>query len=81
MVSKPSQQAIRHGRFLDAIFTRPEELHEMTGHDIIPELLKDLKMEYKDLLFRLVVQGQSTPQFAETIGQSDRNIRKKRCVC
>ena len=77
-LSKPSQQAIRHGRFLDAIFTRPEELHEMTGHDIIPELLKDLKMEYKDLLFRLVVQGQSTTQLAATIGQSDRNIRKKK---
>ena len=77
-LSKPSQQAIRHGRFLDAIFTRPEELHEMTGHDIIPALLKDLKMEYKDLLFRLVVQGQSTTQLAETIGQSDRNIRKKK---
>lgn len=50
----------------------------MTAHDIIPELLKDLKMEYKDLLFRLVVQGQSTTQLAETIGQSDRNIRKKK---
>jgi len=35
-------------------------------------------MEYKDLLFRLVVQGQSTTQLAETIRQSDRNIRKKK---
>lgn len=77
-LSKPSQQAIRHGRFLDVIFTRPEELHEMAAHDIIPELLKDLKMEYKELLFHLVVQGQSTTQLAEAIGQSDRNIRKKK---
>lgn len=77
-LSKPSQQAIQHGRFLDVIFTRPDELHQMAAHDIIPELLRNLKMEYKDLLFHLVVQGQSTTQLAETIGQSDRNVRKKK---
>lgn len=77
-LSKPSQQAIRHGRFLDVVFTRPDELHQMAGHDIIPGLLRDLKMEYKDLLFHLVIQGQSTTQLAEAIGQSDRNVRKKK---
>lgn len=77
-LSKPSQQAIRQGRFLDVVFTQSSELHEMTGHADIAKMLRDLKLEYKDLLYLLVVRGWSTAQLAESIGQSDRNVRKKK---
>ncbi len=77
-LSSPIQQAIRQGRFLDVIFRKPEEIYQMVGHPETVELLQELKPEYLELLFRLVVCGWSTAQLAETISQSDRNVRKKR---
>ncbi len=77
-LSSPTQQAIRQGRFLDVIFKRPEELYQMVGHPKTAELLQELKPEYQELLFRLVVCGWASAQLAETISQSDRNVRKKK---
>ncbi len=77
-LSSPTQQAIRQGRFLDVIFKKPEEMYQMVGHAETAKLLQELKPEHQELLFHLVVCGWSTAQLAETISQSDRNVRKKK---
>lgn len=77
-LNDPNYSAIQHGRNLDVIFNCTYELHQFTGHPILLEILKDLKMEYKDVLFFTIIREMSTKEFGELLDQTDRNIRKKR---
>ena len=60
------------------IFNCTYELYQFTGHPILLKILKDLKMEYKDVLFFTIIREMSTKEFGELLDQTDRNIRKKR---
>ena len=77
-LNDPNYSAIQHGRNLDVIFNCTYELHQFTSHPILLKILKDLKMEYKDVLFFTIIQEMSTKEFGELLDQTDRNIRKKR---
>lgn len=77
-LNDPNYSAIQHGRNLDVIFNCTYELHQFTGHPILLKILKDLKMEYKDVLFFTIIREMSTKEFGELLDQTDRNIRKKR---
>ena len=77
-LNDPNYTAISNGRNLDVIFNCTYELHQFTGHPILLEILKDLKIEYKDVLFFTVIREMSTKEFGELLNQTDRNIRKKR---
>ena len=74
----PNYSAIQHGRNLDVIFNCTYELHQFTSHPILLKILKDLKLEYKDVLFFTIIRELSTKEFGELLDQTDRNIRKKR---
>ena len=74
----PNYSAIQHGRNLDVIFNCTYELHQFTRHPILLKILKDLKLEYKDVLFFTIIREMSTKEFGELLDQTDRNIRKKR---
>ena len=74
----PNYSAIQHGRNLDVIFNCTYELHQFTSHPILLKILKDLKLEYKDVLFFTIIREMSTKEFGELLDQTDRNIRKKR---
>jgi len=74
----PNYSAIQYGRNLDVIFNCTYELHQFTSHPILLEILRNLKMEYKDVLFFTIIREMSTKDFGELLDQSDRNIRKKR---
>lgn len=77
-LNDPNYSSIQYGRNLDVIFNCTYELHQFTSHPILLEILRDLKMEYKDVLFFTIIREMSTKEFGELVDQSDRNIRKKR---
>lgn len=63
------------GEFLDIIFDRPETVHELVTDAELSGILKDLKPHLKNMLYYLFLRDYSTAEYAESIGQSDRNIR------
>ncbi len=63
------------GDFLDLIFDRPETLHELVTDADLSKILKELKPHLKNMLYYLFLHDYSAAEYAESIGQSDRNIR------
>lgn len=63
------------GDFLDFIFDSPETIHELVTDIDLSEILKELKPHLKKMLYYLFLRDYSTAEYAESIGQSDRNIR------
>lgn len=69
--------SIRQGRYLDVVFNCPLELNEMTGHPVLCKTLQELDVEYKSLLFFLIVRDWTPQTYAAAVNQTDRNVRKK----
>ncbi len=63
------------GEFIDVIFDHPETIHELVTDAELSGILKDLKPHHKNMLYYLFLRDYSTTEYAESIGQSDRNIR------
>lgn len=63
------------GDFLDFIFDSPETIHELVTDADLSGILKDLKPHLKNMLYYLFLRDYSATEYAESIGQSDRNIR------
>ena len=63
------------GEFIDIIFDRPETIHELVTDADLSGILKDLKPHLKNMLYYLFLRDYSAAEYAESIGQSDRNIR------
>lgn len=63
------------GDFLDFIFDSPETIHELVTDIDLSEILKELKPHLKNMLYYLFLHDYSAAEYAESIGQSDRNIR------
>ena len=63
------------GDFLDFIFDSPETLHELVTDIDLSEILQELKPHLKNMLYYLFLRDYSTAEYAESIGQTDRNIR------
>lgn len=63
------------GDFLDLIFDSPETIHELVTDADLSGILKDLKPHLKNMLYYLFLRDYSAAEYAESIGQSDRNIR------
>ena len=63
------------GDFLDIIFDHPETIHELVVDADLSKILKELKPHLKNMLYYLFLRDYSTAEYAETIGQTDRNIR------
>ena len=63
------------GDFLDLIFDHPETIHELATDGDLSAILKDLKPHLKNMLYYLFLHDYSASEYAESIGQSDRNIR------
>lgn len=69
------RKLILAGDFLDIIFDRPETLHELVTDADLSKILKELKPHLKNMLYYLFLRDYSTPEYADSIGQTDRNIR------
>ncbi len=63
------------GDFLDVIFDHPETMHELVTDADLSKILKELKPYLKNMLYYLFLHDYSAAEYAESIGQSDRNIR------
>lgn len=63
------------GDFLDFIFDQPETLHELVTDADLSEILQELKPHLKNMLYYLFLHDYSAAEYAESIGQSDQNIR------
>lgn len=63
------------GDFLDFIFDQPETIHELVTDADLSKILKELKPHLKNMLYCLFLHDYSAAEYAESIGQSDRNIR------
>ena len=63
------------GDFLDFIFDRPETLHELVTDADLSKIMKELKPHLKNMLYYLFLHDYSAAEYAESIRQSDRNIR------
>ena len=63
------------GDFLDLIFDSPETIHELVTDADLSKILEDLKPHLKNMLYYLFLRDYSAAEYAESIGQSDRNIR------
>ena len=61
--------------FLDFIFDSPETLHELVTDIDLSGILQELKPHLKNMLYYLFLRDYSTAEYAESIGQTDRNIR------
>ena len=63
------------GDFLDLIFDSPETIHELVTDADLSKILKELKPHLKNMLYYLFLRDYSAAEYADNIGQSDRNIR------
>ena len=63
------------GEFIDIIFDHPETIHELVTDAELSGILKDLKPHHKNMLYYLFLRDYSAAEYADSIGQSDRNIR------
>ncbi len=63
------------GDFLDIIFDHPETIHELVVDADLSKILKEQKPHLKNMLYYLFLRDYSTSEYAESIRQSDRNIR------
>ena len=63
------------GDFLDIIFDHPETIHELVTDEDLSKILKELKPHLKNMLYYLFLRDYSAAEYADSIGQSDRNIR------
>lgn len=66
---------IQKGEFLDAIYNCPYEIHELVTEPYLSNILDDLKIEHKELLYYIAIRQYSSSKIAKLKGQSDRNIR------
>ena len=69
------QKLLLMGEFLDAIFDHPETLHELVTDADLSGILKNLKPHQKNMLYCLFLHGYSAAEYADSIGQTDRNVR------
>ena len=63
------------GDFLDIIFDHPETIHELVTDADLSGILKALKPHLKNMLYYLFLRDYSAAEYADSIGQTDRNIR------
>jgi len=65
------------GNFLEIIYNSPYEIQEHITEKYLFEILRNLKPDYKELLYHRAIEGYSNTEFAKLEGCTSRNIRKK----
>ena len=77
-MSRPTFRQICHGEFDDYLATCLFMMHDLTERVHLREIVMNLKLDHKELLFFLGIRLYSTQKLAELRGQTERNIRKVR---
>ena len=77
-MSQPTFRQICRGEFDDYLNTCLFAMHDLTERAHLREIVMNLKLDHKELLFFLGIRLYSTHKLAELRGQTERNIRKVR---
>ena len=77
-MSQPIFRQICRGEFDDYLNTCLFMMHDLTERVHLREIVMNLKLDHKELLFFLGIRLYSTQKLAELRGQTERNIRKVR---
>ena len=79
-LANPTFRQICRGNFWDYFACCPFEMHNLTAKEYIREIVMNLKLEHKEILFFLGIRLYSPKKLAALRGQTDRNVRKVRDV-
>ncbi len=77
-MSQPTFRQICRGEFDDYLANCLFEMHDLTDRAHIRKIVKNLKLDHKEIVYFLGVRLYSTQKLADLRGQSERNIRKVR---
>ncbi len=77
-MSQPTFRQICRGEFEDYLFTCLFDMHDLTDRAHLREIVMNMKLDHKELLFFLGIRLYPTQKLAELRGQTERNIRKVR---
>ncbi len=75
---QPTFRQICRGEFDDYLANCLFEMHDLTDRAHIRKIVKNLKLDHKEIVYFLGVRLYSTQKLADLRGQSERNIRKVR---
>ncbi len=78
IMSQPTFRQICRGEFDDYLTNCLFEMHDLTDRAHIRKIVKNLKLDHKEIVYFLGVRLYSTQKLADLRGQSERNIRKVR---
>ena len=79
-LANPTFRQISRGNFWDYFAYCLFEMHNLTAKEYIREIIMNLKLEHKEILFFLGIRLYSPKKLAALRGQTDRNVRKVRDV-
>ena len=77
-MSQTTFRQICRGEFDDYLNTCPFMMHDLTDRAHLREIVMNLKLDHKELLFFLGIRLYPTQKLADLRGQTERNIRKVR---
>ena len=77
-MSQPTFRQICRGEFDDYLNTCLFAMHDLTERAHLREIIMNLKLDHKELLFFLGIRLYTTQRLADLRGQTERNIRKVR---
>lgn len=77
-MSQPTFRQICRGEFDDYLNTCLFMMHDLTDRAHLREIVMNLKLDHKELLFFLSIRLYPTQKLADLRGQTERNIRKVR---
>ncbi len=77
-MSQPTFRQICRGEFDDYLANCLFEMHNLTDRAHIRKIVKNLKLDHKEIMYFLGIRLYSTQKLADLRGQSERNIRKVR---
>ena len=77
-MSQPTFRQICRGEFDDYLNTCLFMMHDLTERAHLREIVMNLKLDHKEILFFLGIRLYSTQKLSELRGQTERNIRKVR---
>jgi len=79
-LANPTFRQICRGNFWDYFAYCLFEMHNLTAKEYIREIVMNLKLEHKEILFFLGIRLYSPKKLSALRGQTDRNVRKVRDV-
>ena len=71
---------MRSGNYLDWLANCPYEMHDLLADAVLSSLIYSLKEDHKENFYYSAIQLLQSQEVAKLMGQSTRNIRKKRNV-